>query len=131
MMVRFVDRQDSSNPDNERSVSDSRALLDVLDRQTARTPFFCELIGANGYTLLIGIANEVGCAQYSRTDGNPPYFMAVGKNSEGEQYVEFLIGDTGTPVDERYCLPFSVIKSIACHFTDTGEKLESVRWEEI
>jgi hypothetical protein len=58
--------------------------------------------------------------------------MAV---AEEEEYVnedvEFLVGDTKTPIPCRYCVPFERIKIIAGYFVETGQRFPGVEWEEI
>ncbi|MGO9005588.1 MAG: Imm1 family immunity protein [Beijerinckiaceae bacterium] len=96
------------------------------------SPFFCELEGENGYKLLVGIGGDIGCTQYSREDGNPPYWMATTpatKNKQGA--VDFLIADMATPVPARYCLPFDAVKDIILYFQNTGLRNPAVDWEEI
>jgi hypothetical protein len=58
--------------------------------------------------------------------------MAVNSNlrdSEGE--VEFLMGDTPTPVSKRYCLPLDAFVEIVAEFVQTGERKREVLWEEL
>lgn len=44
-------------------------VLALIESLRNRPPFFCELVGENGFNLLVGIGGDVGCAQLSRTDG--------------------------------------------------------------
>ncbi len=132
MIVKFYDRQDIRNAMNGMSVADGAQAVALLEGLKERPAFFCELVGENGYNLLVGIGGEVGCAQYSREDGNPPYWMATSlatKTKEG--YVDFLMADTATPVPARYCLPFDAVKDIVVYFQNTGLRNPAVNWEEI
>jgi hypothetical protein len=45
--------------------------------------------------------------------------------------VEFLAGNTPTPVPSRYILPFEKIKEIAREFRNTGTRSADLTWEEI
>jgi hypothetical protein len=58
--------------------------------------------------------------------------MAVSLDAElSTEGVEFLIGNTPTPVPSRYCVPFDTLKDVAEYFQMTGERSSVVRWEEI
>jgi len=110
-----------------------------------REPFICEIVGENGYKLGIGIGAEVGCVQFSRTDDEPPYLMAsistaggdgTGDgdgtgNGAGSGDYSFLLGETPTPVDERFCLPMGRVIEIAQHFIETGLRCPLTTWESI
>jgi len=140
--VKFYDRQDFRNAMNGTGIADGDQVVALFEGLRERPPFFCELVGGNGYNLLVGIAADIGCTQYSREDGNPPYWMASSpstrslatrtlarRNEEG--VVNFLMADTATPVPVRYCLPFDVVKDIIVYFLDTGLRSPAVDWEEI
>ena len=132
MNVEFFDREDQRNPFNGLIIDQKTHLLELLDQLQGRAPFFCELLGQNGYTALVGIGGPRGCVQYSRTDGAPPYLMAVSQDPEhSREYFEFLIGNTPSPVPSRYCPPFDIVKDIAAYFQATGERSLAVSWEEI
>lgn len=131
MRVLFFDREDKGNSLNGRAVEESSKLAEILESVRNRTPFFCELVGENGYNLLLGMG-KIGCAEYSRDDGSGAYLMAVEptmKSAEG--YIEFLIGGTATPVPARYALPFDVMKQVAVDFLRTGATSQALGWEEI
>lgn len=132
MTVRFFDRQEKSNPLNNCGISAKADLLEILDSLRSREPFFCELIGENGYNLLIGIGAAIGCVQYSRTDRKMPYLMAVSVGDPGsEGHVQFLTADTPTPVAARYCIPFDLVKEVAAYFLETGDRIPVLAWEEL
>jgi hypothetical protein len=131
MRIQFFDRQDSKNPANGETIEQADHLVDTLRRFTNRKPFLCELVGENGYNLLIGIG-RLGCAQYSPGNGKPPYLVAVAPDPDPElEEVEFLTGDTPTPIPGRHILPFSLVEEIAACFQRTGEPSKSIAWEEI
>src|SRR5690242_20342641 len=111
MTVTFFDRQDKLNPLNGTMIQDPGEVAQLLKSLQHRTPFLCELIGDNGYNLLLGIGATCGCSQYSRGDGNPPYLMAIGDDqAASEEYVEFLTADTPTPIARRYCITSQAIE---------------------
>jgi len=133
MIVRFFDLQDETNPLHLASIKDDGQLVRDLDGLRSRPPFMCELVGENAYKLLIGVGRDLGCTQYSAVGGDPPYLMAVAPNAglRPEEYVEFLCGATPTPVPRQFVLPFGLIKDIAVHFRQTGERSPAVSWEEL
>jgi hypothetical protein len=135
MIARFYDRQNTSNPLNGLPVSRERPLADALESAFDRKPFFCELVGENGYNLLVGVGVRCGCVQYSKVDGGPPYLMALPKGSpldeQGSGYMEFVTGDTAAPVSRRYCLTIGTVVDVAAYFCKAGERSQEVTWEEI
>ena len=132
MILRFFDMQDQTNPFNGLVICNNETLAAVLESFRNRKPFFAELLGENGDNLLIGIGGTLGCVQHSRDDGNPPYLMAVAtpmNRNAGD--IEFLAGDTDTPIRARHILPFEQVKQIAIHFRETGAPSRGVSWEEV
>ncbi len=132
MIVRILDQQDESSSINGLVVTNDEQLSEVLESARTRQPFFAGLIGENGYELLIGIGESFGCAQYSRSDGEPPYLVAVSPaRIIGHDHIEFLAGNTPTPISSRYILPFEKVKEIASYFRATGMRSTDVSWEQI
>jgi hypothetical protein len=130
MTAKFFDRNEAANPMNGCTVVSERQLLDLLDSYENRRPFFCELQGES-HTLLLGVG-PTGCIQYNDRNGSPPYLMAMipdGQQRKG--YLEFLMGDTPTPVLMRYALPLSRVKEVAVYFLESGKRSPSVSWEGI
>lgn len=129
MNTTFFDREDLKNRLNGVIIQDRKRLLQILDELRKRPPFICELVGENGFHLHIGIG-ELGHAQYSRSDGEPPYLMAIAPHpTNKEEDTEFLIGQTPTPVSNRYCMPFELIRDIAGCFLETGQTHPGFSWE--
>jgi hypothetical protein len=132
MTATFFDRQDERNPLNGLVITDKSQVSQVFHDLRMRDPFFCELIGQRGHKALVGIGQLKGCVQHSRIDGQPPYLMAVSPDSErGTHDMEFLIGNTKTPISSRYCVPFELVVEIAGYFLVSGEPSTAVAWEEI
>ena len=132
MTVTFFDRQEESNSLNNTRISEKAELVEILHALKTREPFFCELVGKNGFNMLLGVGGIVGCAQYSRSDGSSPYMMAVEPGDvETPGYAEFLITDTLTQVPRHFCIPFESVTLVAVHFLETGERSPLVTWEEI
>lgn len=132
MTARFLDRQDSSNPRHGKVIDDCESLEAAIDALRERPASFCELEAHDGSRLLLGIGQSLGCAQFSAADGSPPYLMAVDDNAAAaDDYMEFLIGNTDTPVQMRYCVPIDQIKEIAREFVATGKRSSRFQWEDI
>jgi hypothetical protein len=132
MTARFFDRQELGNALNGSIINNTADLRQTLGRLHNRTPFFVELIGDNGFKLLLGIGPALGCAQFSAVNGAAPYTMAVAPNAPDiNGYEEFLIGDTASPVATRYCLPYAAVVDIAEYFLESGTPNPAVEWEEI
>jgi hypothetical protein len=132
MNVEFFDRQNDQNPLNGLNVDQKSRLSELLDQLQGQLPFFSELLGQNGYKVLIGIGGPRGCVQFSRSDDEPPYLMALSHNPDySMEGVASLIRGELTHVPSRYCIPFETVKDIAEHFMMTGERSLRVSWEEI
>jgi hypothetical protein len=133
MKVRFYDLADKDNELNGTSYEDANLVLDLIDElRRAKPPFGCWLVGSNGFTLTLGVGNDFGFAQHARSDGLPPYMMAVysdtGKSNACEG--EFDVGGTPTPIDGRYILSFEFIKEVVREFINRGERSTQINWEE-
>jgi hypothetical protein len=131
MIVEFADKQDRDNPLNGSKIADDTRLSELLESLRNRKPFFLELSGDHGYKILIGLGGSMGCVQFSRTDGDPPYLMAIGTGTNSAQHFEFLAGNTSSSVPPRFILPFETVKEIAVTFQKTGARSRAVFWEEI
>ena len=132
MKVQYVNQQEESDPMNGRTIVTGVQLAQLLNSRRNALPFFARLSGENGFEIMAGIGGEFGCVQYSRSDGKPPYLMAVPVHqhmSSGD--IEFLTGNTPTPVPARNILSFDELKRIALHFLETGERSSAVRWEPV
>jgi hypothetical protein len=132
MNTTFRDLQDKHNELNGMSIRSEQELDRLLRSFTNRQAFFFELVGENGMTLLVGYGVDMGCAQHSRSDGEPPYVMAVNDEcTEDEPFAEFLTGNTPTPIPLRFCLPIDRVQRIMQDFLAHGSRSKTVNWEEI
>jgi hypothetical protein len=126
------DMQDHSSRLHGATVCNRKELFALLDSVRDREPFGCELVGENDYKLTLGIGKDIGFVQHSPADGDTPYLLAVASEKSCEQeHVEFLVGNTPTPIPQRFCIPFDAVKEIARHFIETGQRSPAVTWEEI
>lgn len=128
MMITFFDIEDETNPLNGTVIQDGERLSQVLDSLRSRPPFFCELVGENGFELLVGVGND-GCAQFGRRDGSTGYLVALAPGREREQGdTEFLAAGTPTPISNRFCMPFGSVQEIARYFQETGRPHPAFSW---
>jgi hypothetical protein len=120
MKILYVNGDDKSDPLNGSVMTSADKLVQLLDERRNTDPLHADLVGDNGFELMIEIAGDITSAQYSRSDGVPPYLMAISPHPPPVKagYVEFLSG--GTPT----------LKQVACHFLDTGERSDAVSWLE-
>jgi hypothetical protein len=129
--VTFHDLQQVDNPMNGTGLESAAALAELFRSLNNRKPFLFELRGDNGFTLTVGFG-DCGCVQYNSSNGSPPYLVAVAKDvGDASQFVEFLAGNTLTPIPRRFCLPIGQIEKIAVHFLASGGRSRAVTWEEI
>jgi hypothetical protein len=152
MRVEFQDMQASSNPLNGSKIDSASELVKLLEQLRHRDPFGLELVGENGFRLTICLAETYGVVQHEATSGDPPYLMAVAPGSspipqsvgvnchsiafradtaKGVKSPTFLVGGTPTPIPIRYCLPYELVKDIAIHFLQSGDREPRVIWESI
>lgn len=132
MIVRYKNQQDESDPMNDIAITSKKELSDLLRARRRHAPFLARLSGDNGFEIMVGIAGQVGCAQYSRSDGSLPYLMAHSANpplTSGE--VEFLTADTPTPVSASEIISFEELEQVALHFLETGGRSSDIRWENL
>jgi hypothetical protein len=131
VQVEFFDLEDESSPFHGATLNSAAELARIIKASRAREPYFCELVGENGYKLTIGFGKDVGCVQYSPSSGAPPYLMAMAGDENARGYVEFLAGGQPSEVPAYYCAPIELVKQIALCFLETGRASEAVRWEEL
>jgi hypothetical protein len=129
----FRDFQDDNNPLTGTVIDSQSTLSELLESFRGRQPFLFELREDRGFTLTVGFSDECGCVQYARSDGEPPYEMALsGPVSEpSDKFVCFLAGDQPTEIDARFCMPIEQIRGIVTQFVVGGGKSQTVSWEEI
>ena len=131
MDVEFHDLEDEFSPFHGARIRSAAKLAGIIDASRTREPFFCELVGENGYKLTIGLGADVGCVQYSPSDGELPYLMAIPDVPTAGADVAFSAGGQSAAIPERYYLPFDLAKQIAIFFLETGSRSPAVRWEEL
>ena len=105
-------------------------LIEMLNARRINAPFFARLSGDNGFKLMVGISRDIGCVQYSPSNGEPPYLMAISAHPPMKRgSAEFLVSDTLTPIAARYIISFEEVKKIALDFLQTGEQSNAVSWQ--
>jgi hypothetical protein len=131
MNISFLDMGDEANELNGRTIDDREELLRILDGLRSREPFVCKLAGENGFELDVGIGKK-GCVQYGRSDGLPPYLMAVASSPDDpEGETEFLMTGTPTPISNVYCIPFERVREIVGYFVETGRAHPAFVWKPV
>jgi len=128
----FHDLQEAENPRNGTVLDSPASVSKLFESLSRREPFVFELRGHTGYTLTIGLAGALGFAQLSRTDGTPPYNVAVADEADGQsESIGFLAGNQPAEIPGRYCVRVGQIEEIATAFVTTGGRSETIRWQEI
>jgi hypothetical protein len=132
MKIQYRNQQDKSDPMNGAVIAEGGPLLELLNNRRSAPPFVARFSGDNGFKIMVGIGGDVGCVQYSRNDGVPPYLLAISVQRPMEKgHFEFLTGGTATPFRARNILSFDELKHIALHFLETGQRSDAVTWESI
>ena len=110
-----------------------KQLLELIDYLATGLPAIYELRSENGFVLSMGIGRPFGCAQYVHQNWNPPYLVATTAEARqrGGGEVDFIYWDELTPMPMRRCVPLELIKKVAVHFLNTGERSDTVEWESI
>jgi len=128
----FNDLQDPTNGLHGTRLHSIDGMASLLESFTGRAPFLFELRGDNGLVLTIGFAGELGTVQYASASGKPPYLMAVSRDAVDDGgFVEFLAGNTPTPIPTRFCMPIGHIVEVIRTFLSRGDRSAAVHWEEI
>lgn len=130
--VVFRDLQELENPMNGSRLPSAFAIAAAFRSFAGRKPFLFELERNDGSVLTIGFGGNYGCVQHSATGGSPPYLMALGdEDADDGKFLEFLAGNTPTPIPQRFCLPIEQVVKIVSEFIEYGTKSKAVTWEEI
>jgi len=104
----------------------------LLESKRNETPFVAELRGDNGFMLVFGIGVGIGCVEHRRTDGDPPYLMAVSQRRPIEsEDIEFMCAGTPTPIPAGNIVSFDELKQIVLYFLQTGGRSDVVSWEPV
>jgi Immunity protein Imm1 len=135
MTATFLDMNDEANTLNGEIIRDNEHLIQIFEILRSKPPFVCKFLGENGFHLDVGIGPN-GCAQYGRSDGEPPYLMAVAPGKELQQEregdeTEFALGGTATPISNRFCMPFEAVREIVGHFLQNGDPHPAFVWEPV
>lgn len=132
MNVTYENGQDERDPLDGCLIGSSGELGSLLEDARTKPPFFARFTCDNGFELLVGIGADVGCVQSSRSYGESSNLMAVSRNPSMKRgYVEFLTGNTPTPVAARYIISFDELKEVILYFLQTGERSDAVVWQKL
>lgn len=129
MKIAYRNQQYQDDPLNGAMVESERELTGLLEQARHGKPVFIRLSCDNGFELLLGIPQSLGCVQHSSADGASPNLLAVSDRPPlNRGYIEFLTANTPTPVAARYVISFDELMQIALHFLRTGERSGDVSW---
>ncbi len=132
MSAMYFDRHNKSNPNNGAVLVDGAAAKVMLLKHEATKPFFSELVFDDQTKLLVGLGPEIGCAQFTNADDEPPYLVArIESENMREGFADFVIGNEPSEVPLRLCIPLDVLLEVVAYFVDTGRRSSIVSWEEI
>lgn len=131
MIVRYLNHQDEFDPMNGQAIEQPDKLSEMLHRRRNLRPFVAWLTSDKGSQMTLGISTDRCCAQYSSSDGSPPYLMAISPHPRMKRgCVEFFAANTPTPFAARYIITFDELKEVALHFMQTGGRSDAVFWQE-
>lgn len=131
MCVVFDRAYDDIVPFGGTKIATATAAQQLLDRLLARggPPYFVELQRASGEFLLLGLGPAC-VVQFTSAGDESKNYMIRGSGSLGE-YIEFLMGDTPTPIPARYGIVPSTLRQAVTAFIETGRCDPNMDWEEI
>lgn len=131
MKIQYFNHQDHLDPMHGIVIAGAMQLSKLLDNAKRKPPFIAKLKGDNGFEILTGISEGFCWAQYSSSDGYPPYLMAMSPQPPLKRgFPEFLTADTPTPIPARYVICFDELKAILIHFVEAGERSDAFSWED-
>lgn len=72
MNLRFIELQRSRDMRTDVDLAEPSQVRAILGRmREMRPPVMCEFVGANGYTLTVGVDDAFGVVQHASTQGLP------------------------------------------------------------
>src|SRR5258708_4804550 len=102
-----------------------------LSRFLDREPGIVDLVSPNGVRLQLGLGGQYACAQLVPANNLPPYLVALAPQITASDGVEFLLGDTPTPVAPEQCISVADGMLIAEYFFETGKPHLGFRWQKV
>jgi len=81
--------------------------------------------------LQLGLGGQFACAQFTTRDDKPRYLSAKAKAFRATTDVEFLCGNTPTPIAPELCVSFGDALKIAEYFFTTGGRSPDFEWVEV
>jgi hypothetical protein len=108
----------------------AKDVTELLAQLRLGDPVMCNFEAEDGDFLTVGVGADVGCVQFTGSDHQPPYLMAVGDQSVAGNRL-FDLDGSETEVEEQYCLSFTLLEKIVQHFVENGQMLQTVSWEEV
>jgi hypothetical protein len=118
------------DPPCEYDICSVANLRERLTDYALGPPLMLYFVDPTGDDLTIGIGNLMACVLYTQASGDPPYLMARGDSDAWREYMEFLCGDTPTPIRLALCMPAEKAIAIAVHFFVHRRIPDNIEWVE-
>ncbi len=133
MNAMFFDLDCDEHPLNGSAVASAEAVRSLFEGLNGRRAFMFQLQLEDGSTLDIGVADCIGCVQHTPRDGMTSSRMATTPTSPplGGGDTEFSVGGTATPIDNRYCVPLSLVVQIAIQMIVGDGTIAEIVWEDL
>ena len=81
-------------------------------------------------TLGVGVDESIGCIMFQKRSGDSTYRMVVEDLDAPDEYFEFDVGGTPTPISLRRCIPIERLVSLVKYYFLNGAFPEGTEWEE-
>jgi Immunity protein Imm1 len=112
------------------SIISIKQLRNLLASLSIGEPGIVNLESKTGL-LQLGLGGPFACAQFTTRDEKPHYLSAKAKAIRATAHVEFLCGNTPTPIAPELCVSFADALKIAEYFFTTGSRSPDFEWVEI
>ena len=124
-----VSRDWKANP--RISVTSVGQLRKLLMDLSTKEPGTVNLESTAGDLLQLGIGGKFAFAQFTTNEDKPRYLCAKPEMIRAMEDVEFLCGDTPTPISPGLCISFEDALKIAEYFFEKGGRDSSFEWVEV
>jgi hypothetical protein len=130
MKLRFEDYASTPQPNRTFDIGTASELLMFLEEQRKESMMGELACDENGFKLHIGIDDDICMVEFLKQDGDSPYYMAVTPAVIVQGSHDFFACGSATEIRGRHCLPFNIFKKVVIDFLETGQRSQSIEWEE-
>ncbi len=124
--------RDNYYPYDETKINSEKNLEQTLRIIQEVTPGKAmRLISPAGDILDIALDEYTASIQFTNHTMLPPYLVPVNENAPCNEYHEFDVGGTPTPISLRHCIEPEKAIEIAVYFFHHGTIPNDVQWEEV